>query len=59
MSVKQVGIINQRVIDLPELNIASDTPILMGESNVAHMSQSHPEEEFRGRNGPPSPPVMG
>ena len=40
----RVGEINQRVIDLLQLNIEAGTPILVGTSNVLHMMESHPED---------------
>lgn len=41
---KIVGKINQRVIDLLELVITSDTLILLGKSNIEHMKNEHPED---------------
>ena len=39
--MKQVGVITARVIQLLELNIPPDTPIFLGETNVAHMEAKH------------------
>jgi len=39
---KEVGTLNQEIIDLLELNVIPDTPILLGDSNYLHMKNSHP-----------------
>lgn len=39
-----VGNINQRVISLLGLDIAVDTPIFLGDSNIEHMKNEHPED---------------
>ena len=42
----KIGEITQRVIDLLQLEIDAGTPIFMGKSIIAHMIQSHPDDEF-------------
>ena len=37
-----VGIIDQSVVSLLSLSIAPGTPILLGDSNLQHMKDSHP-----------------
>lgn len=37
------GKINQRVIDLTGVTVPADTPIFVGETNIAHMKDEHPE----------------
>lgn len=44
MNTRQVGTIDDKTIHLLGLNIAPGTPILLGESNIAHMKDSHPED---------------
>ncbi|MBO6245931.1 MAG: hypothetical protein J6N55_06595 [Anaerovibrio sp.] len=44
MSTRQVGIIDDKTIQLLGLNIAPGTPILLGDSNIAHMKDTHPED---------------
>ena len=44
MSTRQVGTIDKKTIELLGLSIAPDTPILLGESNINHMKESHPED---------------
>lgn len=44
MSTRRVGTIDKKTIDLLGLSIAPDTPILLGESNINHMKESHPED---------------
>ena len=41
---RQVGIIDQRTINLNGLSIAPNTPILLGDSNIIHMKKSHPAD---------------
>jgi len=43
MSTRQVGTIDEKTITLLGLNVAPGAPILLGESNIAHMKESHPE----------------
>lgn len=40
---RQVGIIDEKTVNLLGLTIAPGTPILLGESNIQHMKESHPE----------------
>lgn len=42
--VKQIGKISQGVIDLLGLQLAYDTPILIGRANVEHIKNRHPYE---------------
>ena len=44
MSTRRVGTIDKKTIELLGLSIAPDTPILLGESNINHMKESHPED---------------
>ncbi len=39
----QVGSLSSRVIALLNLNDPADVPILLGDSNIAHMQSSHPD----------------
>ena len=41
---KQVGKLSQRVIELLGLTLSEGRSILLGESNIAHMVSSHPED---------------
>ena len=43
----KVGAVTQRVIDLLKLNMTEGTPIYIGQSNINHMLQSHPEDYRR------------
>ncbi|WP_085023696.1 PBECR2 nuclease fold domain-containing protein [Anaerovibrio sp. JC8] len=43
MSTRQVGIIDEKTIKLLGLDIAPGTPILLGNSNILHMKESHPK----------------
>ena len=43
MATRQVGIIDEKTIMLLGLDITPGTPILLGESNITHMRESHPE----------------
>jgi hypothetical protein len=45
----KVGEIDQRVIDLLNLTVEPKTPVFIGESNIEHMKESHPEdyEEYK------------
>lgn len=43
MNPKQVGIIDEKTINLLGLSLPLGTPILLGESNINHMKESHPE----------------
>jgi len=38
---RKVGEINQRVIDLLDLDIEAGTPIFTGKSNIVHMQKNH------------------
>ena len=50
----EVGVISQRIIDLLKLDIVAGTPIYIGESNISHMLQSHPEDYQKYREQIPS-----
>lgn len=41
---KLVGRLDHRVIELFQLPLESDVPIFLGDSNVEHMKQEHPED---------------
>lgn len=41
---KVVGQINQRVIDVLGISVASGTPIFLGETNIEHMKSEHKED---------------
>lgn len=41
--MEQVGKLNSRVVNALRLNIAVDTPIFVGDTNIAHMQSSHPD----------------
>ena len=43
MKARQVGIIDEKTINLLGLTLEPGTPILLGESNLKHMQGSHPE----------------
>lgn len=45
--MKQVGKLEKRIIDLLGLNMAVDSPILLGESNIQHMKSSHPDDYLK------------
>lgn len=42
--MQQVGRITQNIITILGLSCGADTPIFMGESNIAHMESSHPQD---------------
>lgn len=42
--MKQVGKIDQHIISLLSLDLAADTPIYLGDSNINHMKTSHPAD---------------
>ena len=44
MKTRQVGIIDKKTIDLLGLSLPAGTPILLGESNINHMKESHPND---------------
>lgn len=51
--MKQVGMISSQVISVLGLNIAVNTPIFIGASNIAHMQNSHPADYAKyGKNIP-------
>lgn len=39
-----VGYINETVISLLGLNLPPNTPIFLGQSNIQHMMESHPDD---------------
>lgn len=43
MSRKQIGVINDTVITILSLSLDSNTPIYIGETNIDHMKDEHPE----------------
>lgn len=44
MTTRQVGTIDNKTVELLGLDVAPGTPILLGDSNIAHMMESHPED---------------
>lgn len=44
MKPKKVGEIDETVIRLMNLSIVPDAPILLGEQNIQHMKEKHPED---------------
>jgi hypothetical protein len=42
--MKQVGIITAQVIQILELDIVPDTPIFLGDTNIAHMESEHAKD---------------
>lgn len=40
----QIGVINKRVIDLTGVSIPPGTPIIIGDQNVDHMKNDHPDD---------------
>lgn len=55
--MKQVGKISSQVISVLGLNIAADTPIFIGASNIAHMQNSHPADYAK--YGEKIPDILG
>lgn len=51
--MKQVGMISSQVINTLGLNIPIDTPIFIGNSNIAHMRSSHPADYAKYGNNIP------
>lgn len=48
---RQVGEISNKVIELLSLNITARTPIFIGEANIKHIKQGHPNDfEKYGKN---------
>lgn len=41
---KQIGTIDEKVISILNLSIEPNTPIFLGETNIKHMKQEHPED---------------
>ncbi len=41
---KQIGIVNKKVIQLLDLKYTKELPIIIGESNLAHMQKEHPKD---------------
>lgn len=44
MSVRKIGVLDKRVIDLLSLNGIPNSPILIGDDNIKHMLAKHPED---------------
>ncbi len=42
--MKKLGNVSKTVIDLLNLSIAENTPIYVGETNIEHMKNTHPNE---------------
>lgn len=43
MNTRQVGTIDEKTINLLGLSLPAGMPILLGESNINHMRESHPD----------------
>ena len=41
---KRIGTVNKRVINLLGLKYTEEMPIILGESNIAHMKREHPDD---------------
>jgi hypothetical protein len=41
---QQVGLLSKKIIDILGLNIQTNTPIFLGDSNKLHMQTSHPKD---------------
>ncbi len=41
---QQVGILSEKIINILGLSLQANTPILLGESNIIHMQNSHPND---------------
>lgn len=44
---KQIGKLNQKVIELLDLEYKSEIPIILGDSNIEHMKRQHPNDYER------------
>ncbi|PET71582.1 transposase [Bacillus sp. AFS077874] len=44
MKPEKVGVINDVVINILSLSLDTDAPILLGETNIEHMKNEHPED---------------
>lgn len=40
----QIGKLNQKVIELLNLEYESEIPIILGDSNIEHMKRQHPND---------------
>lgn len=38
---KKIGIVSRQIIDILQLNIKTNTPIFIGESNIKHIIEKH------------------
>lgn len=47
MSPKQVGSFSEDIINTLGLNIPIDTPVYLGETNIIHMKNKHPDDFFK------------
>lgn len=47
MYKRKIGQINKRVIELLDLNIQPGTPIIIGQQNIEHMENEHPDDYKR------------
>ena len=41
---KQIGKVNKKVIELLELEIQEEQPIILGDTNIKHMKKQHPKD---------------
>lgn len=42
--MRKIGVISKEIVDLLQLNIDPDTPILIGDSNISHIKNRHEYE---------------
>ena len=45
--MRQVGVITEQVIRVLRLDVAPDTPIFLGDTNIAHMQADHERDYLR------------
>lgn len=41
---KIIGKVNKKVIELLNINVKENTPIILGDANVKHMKKQHPDD---------------
>lgn len=44
MSIKRIGTLNKKVLELLSLTAVSNSPILIGDDNIKHMRSKHPDD---------------
>lgn len=45
--IRQIGVFSADIIKHLPIDIAEDTPILLGDSNIEHMKSSHPKDYLK------------